>query len=219
MALGTILGPSCGISEPSWDQKCVFFLTFSNTFCEFVFSPQKRFRRHLGAEFAPTWVVESGQERPKSGQETLKRSPRAPQSGPRATQERPRAAQEWPGSGQERPKSGQERPKSGQERPQSGQERPKTGPRTAKSGPGAAKSGPRAAKSGTICSFCLLQVFVKITFQKANKSNKYAPSGLDTGKCCATPLSGHSWSGFSHVGASRAAKSGVRAAKGDPRAA
>ena len=38
-ALGTILGPSCGILEPSWDQKCVFFVTFSNTFCKSVFWP------------------------------------------------------------------------------------------------------------------------------------------------------------------------------------
>ena len=111
-ALGTILGPSCGILEPSWDQKCVFFLAFSNTFCKFVFSSQNGFRRHLGAQFAPTWVVESGQERPKSGQETLKRSPRAPQSGPRVTPERPRVAPERPKSSQERPKSDQERPKS-----------------------------------------------------------------------------------------------------------
>ena len=117
-ALGTILGSSCGILEPSWDQKCVFFLTFSNTFCKSVFWPQHRFRRHLGTQEAPTWGVKSGQERPKSGQETLKRSSRAPQSGPRRTQERPRAAQAWP----------------------------KSGPRAAKSGPRATKSDPRAAK-------------------------------------------------------------------------
>ena len=114
------MGPSCGISEPSWDRKCVFFLAFYNTFCKFVFLPQDRFRRHLGAQFAATWVVESGQEHPKSGQETLKRSSRAPQSGPRRPQERPRAAQAWP----------------------------KSGPRAAKSGPRATKSDPRAAMRG-----------------------------------------------------------------------
>ena len=88
----------------------------SKVICKFVFFLQKLFQRHLRAQFAPTWAVESSQERPKSGQETLKRSPRAPQSGPRVTQERPRAAQEWP----------------------------KSGPRAAKSGPRATKSDPRA---------------------------------------------------------------------------
>ena len=82
-ALGTILGSSCGILEPSWDQTCVFFVTFFNTFCKFVFWPQHRFRRHLGSQYAPTWAVKSGQEGPKSGQETLKRSSRSLQSGPR----------------------------------------------------------------------------------------------------------------------------------------
>ena len=49
-ALGTILGSSCAILEPSWDQKCVFSLMFSITFCKSVFSPQHRFRRHLGTQ-------------------------------------------------------------------------------------------------------------------------------------------------------------------------
>ena len=117
-ALGTILGPSCGILEPSWDRKCVFFVTFSTVFCKLVFLHSHRFRRHLG-------VVSSGQERPKSGQETLKRSPRAPQSDPRASQERPRAAQEWPKSGSRAAKSDQERPNSGQETPKGEPELPR----------------------------------------------------------------------------------------------
>ena len=77
-ALGTIWESSCGMLEPSWDQKCVFFVPFFNTFCKFEFLPQHRFRRHLGTQYAPTWGVKSGQERPKSG--------------PRRTQEQPRAA-------------------------------------------------------------------------------------------------------------------------------
>ena len=49
-APGTILGSSCAILEPSWDQKCVFLLMFSHTFCKSGLSPQHRFRRHLGTQ-------------------------------------------------------------------------------------------------------------------------------------------------------------------------
>ena len=80
-ALGTILGSSCAILEPSWDQKYMFFLAFSYTFCKSVFWPQHRFRRHLGTQEAPTWGVKSGQERPKSGQETLQRSSQGSPAG------------------------------------------------------------------------------------------------------------------------------------------
>ena len=123
-AFGAMLGPSCDISELSWAQKCVVFLAFFNTFGNIMFLPQHCFRRHLGAPFAPTWVVERGQEGPKSGQGILKRSARAPLSGPSRTPERPRATQQWP----------------------------KSGPRAAKSDPRATKSDPRAAKRGARAS-------------------------------------------------------------------
>jgi len=98
----------------------VFFLTISNTFWEFVVLRQHLFRRHLGAQFAATWLVESCQEHPKSSQAILKRSPRVSQTA-------------------------QEGRKSSQDQSQM---HPKSGPTAAKSGPRATQSDPRAAKRG-----------------------------------------------------------------------
>ena len=105
-----------------------------------MFLPQHRFRRHLGAQFAPTWVVESGQERPKSGQETLKRTPRASQSGPRMIQERPRAPQEWPKS---KPRAA----KSSQRATQSDPRAAKRGPRATQNNEDGLKSSPEGPKT------------------------------------------------------------------------
>ena len=75
--LGAILGHFGAILESNM---CVFPYAFFNTFCKFVFSPQKRFRRHLGVQFAPTWVAKS--------------APRAAKRPSRGAQERPRAPQD-----------------------------------------------------------------------------------------------------------------------------
>ena len=105
-------------SDPSSDQKCVVLPTFSNTFSIFVFSPQERVRGHLGAQFGPTWVVESGQERPKSGPRAAQEQPK---SGPRATKSDPRAANRGPEPrrwAQERPRRAQDGLGASQRAPQ-----------------------------------------------------------------------------------------------------